>query len=182
MEPNQNQPPDQTSTEAENDAYKIGKIMFFLALLLALLTVYFSKQQARINNPNQNPHSAINAAGERTVILERNRFGHYVSSGTINGESVTFLLDTGATDVAIPQSLEKKLQLKRGRSIYINTANGTSNAYTTQLDSLSIGAIQLRNIDATIAPNMKGDEVLLGMSVLKQLDFAQRGNQLELRR
>jgi len=92
---------------------------------------------------------------------------------------VVFLLDTGATFVAVPQQLASQLQLKKGHAISISTANGRSKGYITRLKTLSIGQIQLYNIKAIITPNL--EEILLGMSALKQLEFTQRANELTIR-
>ncbi|MGH8436900.1 MAG: retropepsin-like aspartic protease family protein, partial [Pseudomonas sp.] len=107
--------------------------------------------------------------------------GHFVSSGRINDETVLFLLDTGATDVAVPAKLAKRLGLKRGAPVTLNTANGLSNGYRTHLERLQLGAIVLHDVRALVAPGMEGDEVLLGMSALKQLEFTQRDGTLVLR-
>jgi aspartyl protease family protein len=94
---------------------------------------------------------------------------------------VTFLLDTGATQVAVPVELAQRIGLKPGASVVINTANGRANAHRTQLQRLQLGDIVLTDVPALIAPGMDGDEVLLGMSALKQLEFTQRDGNLLLR-
>ncbi len=115
------------------------------------------------------------------MVLQRNRKGHYVSSGYINGEPVTFMLDTGASDISIPASVADRLGLKRGAPLYFNTANGTVMGYSTFLDSVSIGDITLRNVRASINPNVKDMDILMGMSFLKHVEFTQRGDTLTLR-
>jgi len=161
---------------------KIGKGMWFAAWIMGifLLTVFFDDQLEKQENPNQNPDSRV--AGDYTeVILKRNRFGHYISSGEINGHPVVFMLDTGATGVSIPQEIAQSIGLRKGAAFQTYTANGIGTGYRTGIDSLSIGNISVGAMDAGIAPNMPGGQVLLGMSVLKQLEFTQRGDQLILR-
>ena len=161
----------------------MGLVMQALAwvVLLALLGSYFANLLERQRNPNQDVRSMVSSEGVREVALKRNRMGHYVTAGTINGEPVVFLLDTGATGVAIPPAVAEKLQLRRGRSLMTNTANGASRSYLTRLDEVGIGAIRLNNVDATIAPGLQMREVLLGMSFLKYIEFTQRGDTLTLR-
>ena len=149
--------------------------------VLALLTMYFSDVLDRQRNPNRSVTTAVDAEGVREVQLKRNRMGHYVTAGTINGEPVVFLLDTGATGVAIPAAVAERLDLPRGRSFMTNTANGTSRSYQTRLTEVGIGDIRLRNVEAAIAPGLQMQEVLLGMSFLKYVEFTQRGNTLTLR-
>lgn len=115
-------------------------------------------------------------------MLERNSQGHYVASGLINGYPVIFLLDTGATDVAIPEALADRLRLQRRRGGVSQTANGPVAVWQTVLDEVGLGSIRLNRIRASILPSMPADSpVLLGMSFLKQLEFTQKDRQLILR-
>ena len=91
------------------------------------------------------------------------------------------MLDTGATNVAIPAHLADKLNLQRGHRHQVMTANGIAEAFGTRINTLTIGDILLRDIRASINPSMAGNEILLGMSALKQIEFTQRGDQLTLR-
>ena len=115
------------------------------------------------------------------VSLASSRGGHYVLDGQINGHSVTFLLDTGASAVAIPRQLADELGLQPGAPVRVRTANGTVNGARTRLDLLQLGDIQLHDVTALIAPGMDNHEVLLGMSALSQLEFTQKDGTLVLR-
>lgn len=147
--------------------------------LLLLATAFGLWEEVKLN-PNRNPEAHTNAQGERSVKLKRNRYGHYVTSGTINGRSVTFMVDTGATTVSIPANVANEIGLKRGATNSAITANGTIDVYSTQLDTLTIGNIVLRDVVADINTHISGEGILLGMSVLKYLDFAQAGDTLTL--
>ena len=91
------------------------------------------------------------------------------------------MLDTGATDISIPAGLAQELGLQRGATIYFQTANGPAAGYSTVLDSVAIGHIRLRDVRASINPNVQDLDILLGMTFLKHLEFTQRGNSLTLR-
>lgn len=162
---------------------RMGLTMQVLAWLtfLALGVFLFSDLIDRQHNPNQSLQTRYGDAGAREVVLQRNRFGHYVTSGRINGQPVTFILDTGATGVAIPEAVANRLGLKRGRAIRTQTANGVATSYTARLDQVSVGDIQLEDVWAGITPGLKTEEVLLGMSFLKHIEFSQRGDTLILR-
>ena len=140
----------------------------------------FDDQIAQQINPNRDPVSYSSATGSE-VRLKRNRMGHYVTAGVINGQPVTFLLDTGATDVSVPAHLARSLSLVPGYRQLARTANGTIEVAQTEISTLAIGTIELRNVDANLNPGMQGDQILLGMSALKQLEFTQRGDWLILR-
>lgn len=160
----------------------MGQGMLFVSLVLALIlmTWFFGRLEERQRNPNQVPVSIADAHSVE-VILERNKAGHYVTSGTINGQAVEFLLDTGATDVVIPLNLANELGLQPGYKSQAMTANGLIVVYSTRINQLSIGQINLTDISASINPSMHTSGILLGMSALKQIEFIQQGNQLTLR-
>lgn len=149
-------------------------------MVLGLFTLYFGGVLDRQHNPNQSVQTRISGEGLAEVVLQRNKFGHYVTSGEVNGYPVEFMLDTGATDVAIPARLADKLGLKRGQATKYRTANGIVTGYRTRLDSVSIGPINLTGVSASINPGMNDMDILLGMSVLKQVEFRQRGDTLIL--
>ncbi|MEQ8802506.1 retropepsin-like aspartic protease family protein [Haliea sp.] len=162
---------------------RLGTTMQVLAwvVLMALLAAWFNDLLGRRHNPNQMLETRYAEGGIREVVLQRNRFGHYVTSGRINGEPVVFMLDTGATGVAIPENIARRLKLERGRAFRTQTANGVAVSYATRLDRVSVGDIALDNVSAGIVPGLQTSEILLGMSFLKHIEFTQRGDQLILR-
>ena len=170
--------------QESSNTRSIGISMVVLAwvVFLGLLAWWFTNYEASQRNPNQKISSRYTENGLEEIVLQRNRYGHYVATGSINGKPVTFLLDTGATDVSIPEQLANKLKLKRGISQVYNTANGQIIAYATKLKRISLGGIELKNVRASINPSVQGDEVLLGMSFLKELEFTQRGDTLTIRK
>ena len=162
---------------------KMAKIFVWLAwiIALALLMFFFQDVLDEQYNPNTQPEMRLTAGGQAEVILAQNRQGHYVARGTINDTPVPFLLDTGATQVSIPAHIADKLGLIAQGNYRVQTANGSITVYKTEITQLSLGNIFLYNVAAHINPAMKSDEILLGMSALKQVDFQQTGKQLILR-
>ncbi|MGM0629586.1 MAG: retropepsin-like aspartic protease family protein [Pseudomonadota bacterium] len=159
-----------------------GKPFMFIAwgLAIAMLVWFFEDKLQQQFNPNSQVQSHVDN-GQVTVMLEQNRMGHYVAQGKVNGQSVTFLLDTGATLVAVPEGLAQKLGLRKGRQGMSQTANGRVITYRTEIDRLQLGDIQLNNVAASITPGMDGDVILLGMSALKEFELTQKGDTLTLR-
>ncbi|WP_313242791.1 retropepsin-like aspartic protease family protein [Stutzerimonas nitrititolerans] len=161
---------------------RAGRVMLVLAwgagILLA--TRFFADWEESRYNPNRQPVSVVQG-DQIEVLLEGNVQGHFVADGRINGKTVTFLLDTGATDVAIPAELAEELGLSRGAPVNLLTANGQTTGFRTRLESLALGEIVLRDVRAIVAPGFGGDQILLGMSALKQLEFTQRAGTLVLR-
>ncbi len=151
--------------------------ILFLILLMSFFEGLIDKQ----TNPNQSLNTQYTEAGVREVELQRNRYGHYVTDGSINGHHVVFMLDTGATGVAVPQHIAIDLQLKAGAAIQLQTANGVVTGYASKLDSVAVDGIELKDVRAIINPGDDSDQILLGMSFLKKIEFTQRGDVLILR-
>lgn len=161
---------------------RAGTGMVVIAWLVFLIMLYFIFEDTLLqrNNPNQNIVTTMDG-NQKEVTLQRNAYGHYVSNGTINGRKVVFLLDTGASDIAIPGSVADEIGLERGRDIFVKTANGNTRAYRTRLESVAIGDIVLYDLNATILTNITGSEILLGMNFLKNLEIIQKGKTLTIR-
>ena len=162
---------------------KMGMWMVVLAwvLFIGLMTIYFTRWSDKQYNPNQTLSKIITDEGVKEVVLKRNRYGHYVVTGTINAHPVDFMIDTGASDISVPEKIAAELGLRSGAPIVYQTANGQAVSYSTMLESVSIGSIVLKNVRASINPNVSDTDILLGMTFLKQLEFSQRGDQLTIR-
>ena len=172
---------EQPPSKQENRRIGLGMMIGAWVIGLGLLSLLFGNILDKQRNPNMRIETMQDVDGIREIHLQRNRYGHYHASGTINGQPVEFLLDTGASDVSIPDNVARRVGLERGAPRYYNTANGTIKAYATVLDRVNLGELELRQIRGSINPHMEGETILLGMSVLKQLEFTQRGDTLIIR-
>ncbi|MEA3642555.1 MAG: retropepsin-like aspartic protease [Lamprobacter sp.] len=162
---------------------KLGRAMLFGAWVvgMVLLASLFQNYLSHRENPNQDLIALAGPDGMTQVVLQQNRDGHYVATGTINGEPVVFLLDTGATTVSLPQGLARRLGLALRPGGMSKTANGMVQTWTTHLNSVSLGGLVAHNLRATVLPNFPGDQVLLGMDFLKRFELIQRGGELTIR-
>ncbi len=160
---------------------KIAKYFTIIAwlMVLGLMYLFFDDYLAEQFNPNRQLQSSTEA--QRVVVtLEANRQGHYVGTLLLNQQPVDFLIDTGATMVAVSEQVAAKTGMKKGRSYPTATANGMTTAYRSSIAELRLGDIVLRDLEASIVPNLAGTEILLGMSALKHLEFSKREHQLQL--
>ncbi|MCH4564836.1 TIGR02281 family clan AA aspartic protease [Halomonas sp. EGI 63088] len=158
----------------------LGMMLLFWVLFIGTGTWWFQGYLAEQRNPNA--HLATTVAGDgEPVILERNRAGHFVATGRINGEPVEFLLDTGATYVAVPAGLADRLGLERADSAWFNTANGRVRGHLTTLDEVSLGGFSATEVRGSISPGLDGDVALLGMSFLNRFDIEIRDARMVLR-
>lgn len=126
------------------------------------------------------PHS--DSGGGESVTLSADSQGHFVTLGQINGGTVQFLVDTGATAVAIPASLARQLGINYlgGQRGYTETANGRAAAYKIKLDTVKLGDITLHAVDAVV---LEGDGLkiaLLGMTFLNRTEMKRNGQALTL--
>lgn len=120
--------------------------------------------------------------GGRSMELSPDHLGHYNVRGEINGVPVNMLLDTGASFVALPAPMARKMGIdyrRTGRPGITSTANGSSEVWLVKLDKVRVGDIELTYIDATVSERGL-DVILLGNSVLKLLDMKTNNGTLTL--
>lgn len=155
---------------------RLGRGMIFLAALAALagLTVFFGMLTPA---PGGGMRTGVDAGGRAQVVLEQGSGGHYVAEGRINGQAVVFLVDTGATDVAVSEQEARRLGLDFGPRITVMTAAGPAPAWVTRLEAVEIGGLRAENVRASITPGL-GNQALLGMSFLKQFSLRQEDGTL----
>ena len=108
---------------------------------------------------------------QKGIIISADRRGHYSGIGTINQYKMEFMIDTGASSIAVPRELAKKAGLQFGMPIISNTAAGNVTAYQTIIPTLTLGSISLKNSPAVILDKL--DQVLICMTVLKQFKVTQ---------
>lgn len=120
-----------------------------------------------------------------TVRIWANGSGMFTTIGSINGYPVKFLVDTGATMVAMNGSQAKRLGLNGaldGEPQWVTTASGIEKAYRVTLDRVKVGDIELTNIASAVLDGDFPTQVLLGMSFLNRLEMQRDGTVLELRK
>ena len=150
--------------------------VIFSAIWIALIFIIFTLID-NIQNPNKAFRLGNNA---NSVTLKRGLDGHYRAEAFINNQKINVLVDTGATGVAISQSVANKLGLKSIDAVTTNTANGDSVGYMVRLESVKVGGVEANNVAAMIAPGLDGD-VLLGMSYLGRMDVRLYKNEMTIK-
>lgn len=110
--------------------------------------------------------------------------GLYRANGSINGQPVIFVIDTGANQVAMNSGLAQRLGIDyktRGERGMANTASDVVVVYRVMLDTVQVGKITQRQVSAVVIEGAQPKEVLLGMSFLSPLDMAREGEVMMLR-
>jgi aspartyl protease family protein len=122
------------------------------------------------------------ASGGDTVTLFADARGHFTTIGVVNGVSLPFLVDTGATTVVISSSDARRVGMNYlgGTRVFTQTANGVVPVYAVKLDSLRIGGVTLNNVDASVIEGEKLPMALLGMSFLNRMEMRREGTTLTL--
>ena len=119
--------------------------------------------------------------GGQRVVLTADGRGHFLPAGQINGRAVQFMVDTGATSVALGMTDAKRINLayESGERVMVNTANGTAVAYRVRLDSVRIGDVTAYGVEAVVTPQSM-PYVLLGNSFLSRFQMQRQNDQLTL--
>jgi aspartyl protease family protein len=126
--------------------------------------------------------SAAPARGGTSVTLFADSRGHFTTIGVVNGVSLPFLVDTGATAVVLSSADARRAGVNylSGARALTQTANGVVPVYAIKLDSLRIGDITVNNVDASVIEGDKLPVALLGMSFLNRMEMRREGTTLTL--
>jgi aspartyl protease family protein len=120
----------------------------------------------------------------REVRVPRGMHGAYLVSGTVNGQPVDFLVDTGASVVALGEAQARRLGIpfeREGTPIQLATASGVVAGYRVTLERVRVGEIELRNVEGSVILGAGPPRALLGMSFLSRLELQNQGSVLVIR-
>lgn len=157
----------------------VGMMLLFWVAFIGIGSWWAHQFLQSRHNPNAHLVNAVTGEGE-PIVLKRNHSGHFVATGRINGEPVNFLLDTGATYVAVPAHLAEPLGLEPAGSAWFNTANGRVRGELTWLDEVRLGGFAATDVRGSISHGLETDVVLLGMSFLNRFDIEIRDARMVL--
>lgn len=127
--------------------------------------------------------AGVAAPQKQTLSIARSNGGHYWAEGAINGRAQQFLVDTGATSVALNENHARRLGIDyrtRGQPIQVNTASGTAKGWRVTLDKVSVGSLQVLGVEAVVLEGASPSEALLGMSFLNRVGWRVENNLLVL--
>ena len=144
----------------------------------ATLSIDGQKKTLRIG---QHQAGRAPAASSQSATLTADSRGHFVVDGQINGGSVRFLVDTGATTIALSSGDAARLGIdyRKGQPDVVGTANGMAQAYRVKLDTVRVGDIVVNNVDAAVLGSPM-PFVLLGMSFLNRMEMKREGQTMVL--
>ncbi len=147
----------------------------------ASATIELNGQQQRLTM-SSSVSSGYSAAEKSVARIQSGPGGHYSTPGRINNKPVNFLVDTGATTVAmnLPTAQYLGINYRRGREIKVSTANGIASAYLVMLDSVTVGTVTVNNVEATVSVGDFPQEILLGNSYLSRVEMRQESGVLVL--
>ncbi len=125
---------------------------------------------------------------KRETLIEQiiiDKYGMFRAYGSINGQSVKFLIDTGASSVAISARDARKLGIQyrlAGRETRVNTASGTAKAWAIKLKKVRLGKLVEHNIEGVVVDGDYPSQVLLGMTFLNRMKVEKEGNKMIISR
>ena len=148
----------------------------------AVLEVNGRKQTLRVGDSPM-AWGATAAPQGNKIVLTAGSGGHFITQGAINGRAVQFLVDTGATSVAMSVSDAERLGIdyRKGQLARGNTANGPVTVYQVKLASVRVGDVEVYDVDAAVLP-AGANQVLLGNSFLSRFQMTRNNDQLVLER
>ena len=123
---------------------------------------------------------ARSGSGKRIVLMADSR-GHFVNTGTINGRVMQYMVDTGASTIAIGRNDADRMVLnyRNGEPVRMNTANGVAQGWRIRLDSVRLGDVEVLGVEAIVTPEPM-PYVLLGNSFLTQFQMTRINDQMVL--
>ena len=137
----------------------------------------------RILRVGQNVASQASDDGATSAVLTADGRGHFVTMGTINGTTIRFLVDTGASMISMGAGDARRIGIdaSKGRLGYAQTASGVSQVTQVKLDRVKVGNIVLNNVDALVHPHDL-PMALLGMSFLNRMEMRRDGDTMTLKK
>ncbi len=137
----------------------------------------------RVLRVGQNVAAQSSGSGPATVVLTADSAGHFLTTGSINGATVRFLVDTGASMISLGASDARRIGLdpRKGEIGHTQTANGVVQVSRVKLNTVRIGDVTLNNVDATIHPHDL-PVALLGMSFLNRMEMRRDGHTMTLKK
>jgi aspartyl protease family protein len=114
----------------------------------------------------------VGQGGSRSVSIGRDFRGHFLTEGRIDGQRIAFMVDTGASVVALNETAAARFGLRPSRADYnanVTTANGTIRAARTRIAMVDVGGLVVRDVEAMVLPDEALSENLLGLSFLSKL-------------
>jgi aspartyl protease family protein len=135
----------------------------------------------RVLLQGQHHRRAAPKSDRAQVTLSAGAGGHFIAEGAVNGSPVRFLVDTGATSIALPAALAQRagLDYRKGQPGLSNTANGMVSVFRVNLDTVRLGDIELQSVEAVVFENGL-DVALLGMSFLNRVEMRREGSTMTL--
>lgn len=123
------------------------------------------------------------ALDKQRLTLPRGQGGHYWTSGLVNGRSITFLVDTGATSIALSGAHAQRLGIdyrRQGTPMTVTTASSHEKAWRVKLNSVNIAGIEVLGVEAAVLEGDFPREALLGMSFLNRIRWREEQGLLVL--
>ncbi|MDP1583445.1 MAG: TIGR02281 family clan AA aspartic protease [Bradyrhizobium sp.] len=151
----------------------IAAFMVGLGTLMAQLADKMTASPALAKSVSQKTAVEMPAQlGGRSLSIPRDARGHFQTEGRIEGQRIAFMVDTGASVVALNEKSAARFGFRPSRSDYtttVSTANGTIKAARTRLAMVELDGIVVRDVDAMVLPDEALSENLLGLSFLSKL-------------
>ena len=167
-------------TVAVGESYQ-GVKLISLQAEQAVVELEGKRVSLRMDTPVSIGGGGGGGGGGSRIVLPADSRGHFMTQGAINGRPVTFMLDTGATAIALSADDAQRIGLdySKGQRVLMNTANGTTTGYRLRLQSVRVGDVEVYDIDAIVSQQAM-PFVLLGNSFINRFSMRRDADQMVL--
>jgi aspartyl protease family protein len=149
---------------------------------LAVVEIKGKRSNLRVGDAPVSVGGSVGTGGGTKITLPMSSGGHFMANGTVNGRAIQFMVDTGATSVAMGMSDAQRLGIdfQKGTPVRMNTANGVAQGWRVMLNSVRVGEVEVYNVEAVVGPNMPF--ALLGNSFLSRFSMNRNSDVMVLER
>jgi aspartyl protease family protein len=169
-------------TVAPGESHKGVKVLSTLGDQ-AVVEINGQRHTLRVGDAPASVGGGAGPARGNKIVLTAGSGGHFITTGAINGRAVQFMVDTGATSVAMGVAEAERLGIdyRKGQLARGNTANGVVTTYLVKLNSVRVGDVEVYDVEAAVLP-ANGGPILLGNSFLSRFQMTRFNDQLVLER
>jgi aspartyl protease family protein len=148
----------------------------------AVVDIKGQRSTLRVGDAPVSVGSSSGSGNGTKIVLPVGSGGHFMTNGTINGRTIQFMVDTGATTIAIGTADAQRLGIdyQKGQPVRMNTANGTAQGWRVKLNSVRVGDVEVFDVEAVVGPNMPF--ALLGNSFLSRFSMNRSSDTMVLER
>lgn len=147
----------------------------------AVVELAGKRQTLRVGEAPVSLSNSVSSGRGTRIVIPESGGGHFMTAGQINGRTVQFMVDTGATNVAMSVADAERagINYKTGQPVRLSTANGETQGFRIKLNTVRVGDVEVYDVDAVVTPQAM-PFLLLGNSFLTRFQMKRENNLMTL--